>query len=294
MIIYSNGCSHTTKNHPYFKSYIDLVADTLMGTYDELSLGSNINDIWELHSIDNKIQEFKIHSPEKNVLIRNAHHGKGNDTILFETYNSIKSLVSKNIKIDYVVIQFSGVNRRMHTTPNGEYEFINPFTNSELGVKFEPVATEQSLQYMLILQDLFKSNNIKYCFIPYMEFDATVLKKSNITKLIDNDFLIRGLDVGCRNEFRSKGRTCDAAGHPNTLGYYELAKSVLEKFNLEEQLKSIDVYFEMKWVDFDMNHYMNGREFVCEFGNVLGDGTDVDVEKYREIQDNKTNLKKNR
>ena len=281
MILYSNGCSHTTKNHPYFKSYIDLVADTLMGTYDELSLGANINDINELHDISDNV------ITDQDLLIRGEHHGKGNDTILFETYNCIKSLVSENIKIDYVVIQFSGVNRRIHTTPNGEYEFINPFTNSELGVKFEPVATEQSLQYMLILQDLFKSNNIKYCFIPYMEFDATVLKNSNITKLIDNDFLIRGLEVGCRNEFRSKGRTCDAPGHPNTLGYYELAKLVLEKFNLEEQLKPIDVYFEMKLVDFDMNHYMNGGDFIKDFGDVLCDGTDEDIEKYREIQDKK-------
>ena len=281
MIIYSNGCSHTTKNHPYFKSYIDLVADTLMGTYDELSLSANINAINELHDISDNV------ITDQDLLIRGAHHGKGNDTILFETYNCIKSLVSENIKIDYVVIQFSGVNRRIHTTPNGEYEFINLFTNSELGVKFEPVATEQSLQYMLILQDLFKSNNIKYCFIPYMEFDATVLKNSNITKLIDNDFLIRGLEVGCRNEFRSKGRTCDAPGHPNTLGYYELAKLVLEKFNLEEQLKPIDVYFEMKLVDFDMNHYMNGGDFIKDFGDVLCDGTDEDIEKYREIQDKK-------
>ena len=281
MILYSNGCSHTTKNHPYFKSYIDLVADTLMGTYDELSLGANINDINELHDISDNV------ITDQDLLIRGEHHGKGNDTILFETYNCIKSLVSENIKIDYVVIQFSGVNRRIHTTPNGEYEFINPFTNSELGVKFEPVATEQSLQYILILQDLFKSNNIKYCFIPYMEFDATVLKNSNITKLIDNDFLIRGLEVGCRNEFRSKGRTCDAPGHPNTLGYYELAKLVLEKFNLEEQLKPIDVYFEMKLVDFDMNHYMNGGDFIKDFGDVLCDGTDEDIEKYREIQDKK-------
>tara|TARA_B110000285_G_C14938515_1_gene520801 strand:- start:46 stop:894 length:849 start_codon:yes stop_codon:yes gene_type:complete len=281
MIIYSNGCSHTTKNHPYFKSYIDLVADTLMGTYDELSLGANINSINSLHDISDNV------ITDQDLLIRGAHHGKGNDTILFETYNCIKSLVSENIKIDYVVIQFSGVNRRIHTTPNGEYEFINLFTNSELGVKFEPVATEQSLQYMLILQDLFKSNNIKYCFIPYMEFDATVLKNSNITKLIDNDFLIRGLEVGCRNEFRSKGRTCDAPGHPNTLGYYELAKLVLEKFNLEEQLKPIDVYFEMKLVDFDMNHYMNGGDFIKDFGDVLCDGTDEDIEKYREIQDKK-------
>ena len=292
MIIYSNGCSHTTKNHPYFKSYIDLVADVLMGTYEEKNLSSNINGVGELHEIIDRL------TSDGDLLIRNAHHGKGNDTILFETYNCIKTAVSNNIKIDYAIIQFSGPNRRMHVEANGEYSHINPFTNYKLGVKFEPVATEQSLQYMLILQDLFKSNNIKYCFIPYMEFDKLVLRDSNITKLIDNDFVIRGLDVGCRNEFRSNGRTCDAPGHPNTLGYYELAKLVLQnlnknynhKFNLEEKLKGIDEYFEMKWIDFDINS--NSRDFVKNNGNILGDGTDADVEEIRMIEDTKEdNLK---
>ena len=63
--------------------------------------------------------------------------------------------------------------------PDGSLKNVNPFDNFELGVKFEPFATEQSLQYILILQDLFKKHNINYCFIPYMEFDSEEIQRNN-------------------------------------------------------------------------------------------------------------------
>jgi len=280
MIIYSNGCSHTAPNHPYFVSYIDIVSEVLMkeNEYESIKLGRGVEDsvssLWHFNN------EF-VKDPH-DFLLRNSQHGKSNDLIFFETYNVVKYLLSKNIKLDYAIIQFSGLNRRFQTTPEGKILDVNPFENFDLGVKFEPIATEQSLQYMLILQDLFKSNDIKYCFIPYMEFDSEVLKDSIIPQLIDNDFLVKGLEVGCRNKFRIEGKTCDAPGHPNTFGYYELAKLVLEKFNLESKLKTIDEYFELELIELDT--FREDRNFIKLNGDILGDGTDDDIENIRDSE----------
>ena len=93
-----------------------------------------------------------------------------------------KDSIINNVKLDFVIIQFSGVNRRIHSNPDGSLLKVNPFDNSEMGVKFDPFATEQSLQYILILQDLLKEHSINYCFIPYMEFDSDTLDKSSNLK----------------------------------------------------------------------------------------------------------------
>lgn len=279
MLIYSNGCSHTAKYFQYTYNYIDIISDVLVNNKDYIKI-----DIEEegVHPFKNKLFKFIENFTKEpyDALFMNAKAGKSNDLIFYETYNFVKTLVTNNIKLDYAIIQFSGVNRRFYTTADGMIIDVTPAEDIEditEQIKFEPIATEQSLQYMLILQDLLKSNNIKYCFIPYMEFDSTVIRDSSISKLIDTDFLIKELELGCRNEFRKNGLSRDPAGHPNVYGYYEIAKLVLEKLNLIDKLNPIDKYF----TKLELEHHHSEtkiqslkEKFIKEYGNELGEAHD--------------------
>lgn len=272
MIIYSNGCSHTADTKIlYDKTYIDIIGDVILKTYNDINPT-------EGYYGDNKNFHFDKLDKESNYLIKHAEHGKSNDLIFFETYNIILNSL-KTIKIDYAIIQLSGVNRRLHSMPDGSLKNVNPFDNFELGVKFEPFATEQSLQYILILQDLFKKNNINYCFIPYMEFDSDVLNKSDIMSFIDFGKFTTDLYNGHRNFFRLNGLSRDAPGHPNSIGYYEMAKMCLTILSDSYKIDSISNYYPSNILLNDTNS--KEREFVMGVGNLLGDGTEEDVEKNR-------------
>jgi len=279
MIIYSNGCSHTADMGANFHNvYIDIVAKELLKTYEK---------IYACEGHYNKNKNFKFYelNSDKNYLIKHAEHGKSNDLIFFESYNIIKNAINDNVKLDYVVIQFSGVNRRIHTLPNGGLLSVNPWDNSALGVKFEPFATEQSLQYLLILQDLLNQNFINYVFIPYMEFDSDVLSKSDKLDYIDNERLSTSLFSGHRNDFRKRGMTVDASGHPNFLGYYELATIVLDKFHYaKDNMKDIETYFSKRIRERDLYKDEPGIRWIKKYGDILGDGTEDEVDEARGIQ----------
>ena len=276
MIIYSNGCSHTAEiGVNYHNVYIDIVAEEILKNY-------KIIYSQEAHYYTNKNFNFKDLSENKNYLIKHAEHGKSNDLIFFESYNIIKDAIKNNVKLDFVVIQFSGVNRRVHTKPDGGLLPVNPWDNSEYGVKFEPFATEQSLQYLIILQELLNDNFINHVFIPYMEFDNDVLKKSDKLDLIDLDRLTTNLYEGHRNYFRTNGMTVDAAGHPNFIGYYELARMVLQKFGYEpDGMKSINHYFNSKIQTRDLKSNEEGMKFIKKYGDRLGDGTEEEIDEIR-------------
>jgi hypothetical protein len=275
MIIYSNGCSHTSdmKQH-YDNVYIDILANEVLQNYKLIK-------VQEGHYNDFKNFSFKKLDTNTNYLLKNASHGKSNDLIFFESYNIIKDSIINNVKLDFVVIQFSGVNRRIHSNSDGSLLNVNPFDNSELGVKFEPFATEQSLQYILILQDLLKKHSIKYCFIPYMEFDSDTLDKSSNLKLIDNNYLTTSLKEGHRNSFRKNGYVNDASGHPNHQGYYILTKIILKKLELSDKINPIEDYFSDKIIKRDKKYNSSFLTWIKERGDVLKDGTNDDMNKLK-------------
>lgn len=275
MIIYSNGCSHTADMAVnYDKVYIDILADEIMESYKTIK-------VQEGHY--NEFKNFSFEDlTEGNFLLKNAEHGKSNDLILFETINIVLDSVGKT-QIDFAIIQLSGVNRRVHIKPDGGLEHINPFDNFELGIKFEPFATEHSLQYIIILQELFKKYNINYCFIPYMEFDKDVLDKSDKLKFIDSSKLTASLYDGHRNHFRRDGKTSDAPGHPNCVGYYELANLVIDKLNIDLKLKPLDFYFTNKEITRDLDVKSGFMPFIKKFGMVLGEGTEARIDELRNL-----------
>lgn len=275
MIIYSNGCSHTADmGMNYNKVYIDILASEILSEYE-------IINVQQGHY--NKFKNFSFELlGDKNYLLKNAEHGKSNDLIFFETFNVVLDSIGKQ-KIDFAIIQFSGVNRRVHTNPDGNLEHVNPFDNHHWGIKFEPFATEQSLHYIIILQELFKKYNINYCFVPYMEFDSDSLNLSDKLDMIDTSKLTTSLYDGHRNYFRKDGKTCDAPGHPNCIGYYELSKIIISKLNLDIKLKPIENYFTKKEIMRDLEKNSKMQDFIKKYGMILRDGTDDRIDELRNL-----------
>jgi len=277
MIIYSNGCSHTADmKQNYDNVYIDILANEVLQNYKTIK-------VQEGHYNKFKNFNFKDLDTDTNYLLKNAEHGKSNDLIFFESYNIIKDSIIINVKLDFVIIQFSGVNRRIHSNADGSLLKVNPFDNSEMGVKFDPFATEQSLQYILILQDLLKEHSINYCFIPYMEFDSDTLDKSSNLKFIDTKYLTTNLYDGHRNNFRTNGYVMDAPGHPNHQGYYILAKIILKNLGLSDKINPIEDYFSDRIIKRDKKYNSSFLRWIKKNGNMLSDGTDDDIDKLKEL-----------
>ena len=275
MIIYSNGCSHTAGTEGYDTYYNDIISRVIFK--------SSHYEWWnptEGHYNTFKNTDFSSIDKNLNYLLKHADHGKSNDLIFFETYNMVLDSIKHGNKIDYAIIQFSGVNRRVQSIPCDKKGIrlihINPHDYSDRGIKLEPFATEQSLQYLIILQDLFKKHNIEYVFIPYMEFDKETLNLSDKLELVDTSKLTSNLNIGHRNDFRSKGYCRDAHGHPNYRGYYELAKRSLKVLNIEGILPIEDYYSdEKRKYDDDLTEKY---DFIKKYAKELGDGTHHEVE----------------
>lgn len=221
MILYTNGCSHTAGG--CFKQ---------MYSWPNLIMKSIMN--LESYSTNPPNTDFK---KDSKVLYNQALHGAGNDYIFHKSLETISSLIENENKPDYVIIQWSGPNRRLHALPDG-FVFVNPWDYPELGVKFEPYGSEHTLHYMFSLQEFLKSNNINYLFFNYMALDKSI-KSSSILNKIDFD---RFLNFGMGNDIifnglidflKSKNMCCDDAGHPNHDGNYLISKEIANKLNID-------------------------------------------------------------
>jgi len=262
MIIYSNGCSHTRGGEDFFSnSYVDIVVKELSNESHKII---NLND-----RLDNKELKKIINTNKKNCVYKHAFYGKSNDLIMLETINFIYSMNSLNKKIDLLLIQWSGPNRTFHSLPSGDVLNINPHDYPEKGLKFEPIATEQTLQYMKLIQDLCVLYNINYVCIPYMEVDESVLKYNIFKNDIDFSKYTGLIEIGHRNDFRKNGWAMDIHGHPNGLGIYKLAEMIL-KIVGKPNLKDINFYFSTE----EQNFYINKQEFRLnkKYYKELGEG----------------------
>jgi len=273
MIIYNNGCSHTKEGDSLFSnSYLDIVAKELF------------NDNFEIYKIEEKerglfqkdrLELLKHKFISENIIFKNAFYAKSNDLIFFETINFLYTTLNTNLKPDLIIIQLSGPNRRVHSLHNGELLDITPHDNISFGIKFEPFASEQSLQFILILQNLCLYHNINCIFIPYMEFDKTVIHNNFLIQNINTENLTADLINGHRNDFRKLSLARDIHGHPNAKGIYFLAKSVLKKLG-KYNIKEIETYFtkeELKDIPYDLD------EVNKKFFNELGDGFLKNIKK---------------
>lgn len=177
MIIYSNGCSHT------FGHCVGVE-----NSYPSLIMKKLSNDFY---SHTSNIEQFDIKNVvnETDILINESRCGVGNDYIFHKSLESINKLIKFNRNPNYVMIQWSGPNRRLYCTHDGQYLNVNNFDNVKYYVKFEPMGSEHTIHYMFSLQEFLKKNKIKYFFINYFPLDESI-KKLSIFHEIDLDNFI--------------------------------------------------------------------------------------------------------
>lgn len=222
MILYSNGCSHTVG---HFSNFIN--------TWPFVVMKGILN-----HN-DFKVNPLKNQIKNEDVLFNEAESGAGNDYIFHTSIESISELIQKNKKPDYVFIQWSGPNRRVHQNIDEELIFINPHDNTKMGLKYEPMGSMHTLHYIFCMQEYLKKNNINYFFINYMALDKSIKKLSiynqiDFDKFIyidyDNDILFNGLIY----HMKKNKLVGDKDGHPNNIGNFVIGNEILKKFNFKE------------------------------------------------------------
>ena len=273
MIIYNNGCSHTKTGEDFFShGYFDIVCKELFNNdYQSVTLERGLYNYEK-----NKLLKLKLNST--NILFKHALSGKSNDLIFFETLNFIYTTLDTELKPNLIIIQWSGPNRRFHSEPDGGIIDINPHDNTDLGIKFEPLATEQTLQYMITLQDVCKLHNIEFIFIPYMELDKDVSETSPITNQLNLDKFTTSLIEGHRNFFRESGYSMDLQGHPNFYGIYYIAKLILKILN--KDIGPIENYIETSDIDKSKKQLQN---FIKKYGSKLGEGVLENIKKIKDL-----------
>lgn len=221
MILYTNGCSHSTGFCiNTIKSWPNLVMKNISKNSNYL-----INPI--LNSINIK----------QSFLLNESSNGAGNDYIFHRSLETITKLINYNIPPDYVIIQWSGPNRRMHYTKDGKFIFVNLNDDSDFGIKFEPIASTETLHYMFSLQQFLKSKNIKYLFFNYIGL-ATHIKHNPIYYHLDFDNIVDfGIDDilenGLLEYIKSNNMNCDNPGHPNEIGNHFIANHITHKLGYD-------------------------------------------------------------
>lgn len=255
MFIFSNGCSHTHWN--FGEGYAALVARTLISNgapfyqnrlefATQYLFGGKVDDGNDYLEDPFLTDVFLKNDEDLNLSF--AYPGKGNDNIFHETYESLLYLKRINKLPDYVFIQWSGPNRRMHSGVNEEWIDVGPHRLPHLQVKLEPMASMQTLHYMLILQNLLKEFNIEYVFICYMELDSHIknipaFKDLDISRFISLEGFHPIFD-GFRNQFRELEWSLDWHGHPDARAHYELYRLILEKLGKADKTLSFDSLYD--------------------------------------------------
>jgi hypothetical protein len=171
---------------------------------------------------------------KENILINESRCGAGNDHIFHRTLETLTYLIQNNKKPDYVLIQWSGPNRRQHCLPNGEMKNVNLHDNIEYHVKFEPMGSLHTLHYIFSLQEFLKKENIKYYFFNYMELDKSIKNNPIYNEIDMGNFIDFGfgkdiLTTGILEMIKEKEFSCDNQGHPNKEGNEYIANQILKK-----------------------------------------------------------------
>jgi hypothetical protein len=241
MKIFINGCSHTAIDYICWynrkkqlihqpqnrKSWITFAKEkldipNLASTYTnpagnpenlkKLGLGEDASLDWR--------ECIKVYGNTPHI-ISLATDGKGNDSILFDSLNYLRYCKRENIKLDYVCIQWSGPGRRLVTTDVKDLDFANPHENYQFGTNLEPGGSFHTLNYMVILQNYLKENNINYNFINYFPLDRRVIDidKKLYRELDKTKFLsykkYHPIVEGWLPNILKDGLAIDTDGHPN-------------------------------------------------------------------------------
>ena len=214
-----------------------------------------------------------------------------------ETYTFVTKCIENNIKIDYIMIQLSGTNRKYKAEFDGSIKYITPHLphhNSYL--LLEPWGTLETLHWIYILQELLIKHSIPYVFLHYMEFDEDAYNISPYVNLIDFTKFTATVLRGHRNDFRKVGNfVLDEQGHPSSHGHYYLSKLCIDKLIPSLNLNSIETYYTTRELENYVPH-KNGKtiplsekllKFIQKNAYKLGDGT---VDEINILKNNKKDL----
>jgi hypothetical protein len=218
MVIYSIGCSHTYGHCLTDRNLVwsNIIMDGFCNDYKKY--GTNIN----------KLTKDTIHGVG-NIFVNDSVCGGGNDYIYHKTLENVSLLINEGKKPDYVLIQWSGPNRRQHCSVDGDILYVNLFDNVDLGIKFEPMASQHTIHYMYSIQEFLKSNGIEYYFFNYFGLDwsiknLNVFNKIDFKRYIDFNLGSSLIFEGLLEFMVNNGYSCDDAGHPNEEGNYFIAE----------------------------------------------------------------------
>ena len=233
MLVYTNGCSHTEGHTVGWKN-------TWPHVFIRNIIGGNRYESKPKRYLNPPANHRIIFkNPYENILYNEGRCGAGNDYIFHQSLETISKLIQNNEKPDYVLIQWSGPNRRQHCLPDGEILYVNLFDNTEYNIKFEPMGSMHTLHYIFSMQEFLKKHNINYTFLNFMALDESI-KKLNIYKEIDLDkFLYIENDSeilfnGILSHLKKEEMTLDLGGHANEKGNLVVVNRILKKLGFEE------------------------------------------------------------
>ena len=287
MILYTNGCSHSAGYELGTNSvWTRQLADTLWGdrNWNYFDVNEKLLDYNQPDDLE-KLENWNKYFTLNNTLVNQARPSKGNDSIYFESMDMVQRLILLDKKPDFVVIQWSGVNRKIFNLISSLKQ-LNPYNIigtanahdfTEMGLYLEPYASKHTLQLMISLQKFLNENNIEYVFIPYMELYKSEwmveLEQLDLSRFTTDPF------KGHRNEFRKKCLVVDIQGHPNWLGHDYLLQKILDMFGLGELWRGYQSYEE--WVEYcklcKKPKQRKLMQYIKEYAYDLVDGTKAEI-----------------
>ena len=226
MLIYTNGCSHSD-NHPSPEK-------TFVWPNQLMSGFTKSFNYYHQQSFILPLTLSEIKTLNKNFLINGGISGASNDHIFHKSLESICQLIEIDKKPDFVIIQWSGPNRREHCLLDGKSVFVNLKDNLQYHLKYEPMGSKHTIHYVYCMQKFLIDHDIPFYFFNYMAFDYTI-RELEIYKKIDTDRFIdfglkeRTLFVGLIDFLKERDFTRDEQGHANELGNKFIAEKIMEK-----------------------------------------------------------------
>jgi hypothetical protein len=230
MILLTNGCSQSvpvrskigTDWCSIISKQMGISDITLMGPFENYFF--NNNDFY-LNTI-NKL-------PHDNFTFSLASSGKSNDSIYFETIETIERLMLDDKKPNLVLIQWSGPSRRL--TMDLESETIFCVTPDDIIENvaiphFEPLASELTLRYVSLLSNYLLEKNIQYKFLFYFDIDKRCLNRNIL--LNTSNFI--NFPNGLMGYMKQNNLTWDSAGHPSLKGHVYISNLFLENLHKEK------------------------------------------------------------
>ena len=159
MLLYTNGCSHSD-DHPTLKeSYV--WPNQLMSGFTK-----SFNYYHNQSILPLTLSEIK--ALDNDFLVNDARSGIGNDKIFHQSMESICKLMGTGKKPDFVIIQWSGPNRREHCLMDEKPVYVTLYDNTEYHLKYEPMGSMHTIHYVYCLQQFLMNHDIPYYFFNYI------------------------------------------------------------------------------------------------------------------------------